>query len=80
MRPRPARRWRGTAFDVVFADSRMPKAGRQQLLDAIRAAKERPLAILVGAAELKTREVLTDGLAVDGVLAKPIDAAGAAAI
>lgn len=60
-------------FDVVFTDSRMPKAARLQLLNAIRAAEERPLAILVGAAELKTREVLTDGLAVDGVLAKPID-------
>ena len=61
-------------FDVVFSDSRMPKIARQQLLDATRAAKERPLAILIGASELKTREVLTDGLTVDGVLAKPIDA------
>ena len=60
-------------IDVVFIDSRMPKATKLQVLGGIRAAKDRPLAILVGAAELKTREVLTDGLAVDGVLAKPID-------
>jgi CheY-like chemotaxis protein len=59
-------------FDVVFSDSRIPKHARRQLLDAIRAAKERPLAILVGPAELKSREVLTEGFDVDGVLAKPI--------
>jgi CheY-like chemotaxis protein len=44
------------------------------VLDATRDASGRPLAILVGAAEMKTREVLTDGLLVDGVIAKPIDA------
>jgi CheY-like chemotaxis protein len=60
-------------FDAVFIDSRMPKSDRQQFLDAIRAAKSRPLALLVGAAALKTREVLTDGLPFDGVLAKPIE-------
>src|SRR6185503_15012130 len=58
--------------DVVFFDSRLPKAERQAVLDAIRAAPGRPLAILIGAAALKTREVLTDGLEIDGVLAKPI--------
>jgi CheY-like chemotaxis protein len=42
------------------------------VLQAARAARGRPLVILIGAAKLKTREVLTDGLAVDGVLAKPI--------
>lgn len=61
------------AADVVFYDSRISKGGRQKLFDAARAAKNRPLAILIGAAELKTREVLTDGLPVDGVLAKPIN-------
>jgi CheY-like chemotaxis protein len=61
------------SYDIVFFDSRMPKADRQATLDVIRAAKNRPLAILIGAAEMKTREVLTDGLEVDGVLAKPID-------
>jgi CheY-like chemotaxis protein len=60
-------------YDIVLFDSRMPKSNRQVLLDAIRKAKSRPLAILVGAAEMKTREVLTDGLEVDGALAKPID-------
>jgi CheY-like chemotaxis protein len=60
-------------LDVVLCDSRISKAGRQALLDAARAAKAGPLAILIGASSLKTREVLTDGLAVDGVLAKPLD-------
>jgi CheY-like chemotaxis protein len=60
-------------FDMVLFDSRAPKAERQALLDAVRTAKSRPLAILIGAAEMKTRDVLTDGLAIDGVLAKPID-------
>jgi CheY-like chemotaxis protein len=61
------------AFDVAFFDSRMPKIERQAVLDDIRASRGRPLAILVGAAALKTREVLTDGLEIDGALAKPID-------
>src|SRR5690242_6332299 len=60
------------SYDVVLFDSRIPKNERQVLIDAIRAAKSRPLAILIGAAEMKTREVLTDGLEVDGALAKPI--------
>jgi two-component system chemotaxis response regulator CheY len=60
------------AFDAVLFDSRMPKAGRHAVLQAARAARGHPLTILIGAAKLKTREVLTDGLAVDGVLAKPI--------
>lgn len=60
-------------YDVVFLDSRMPKPARQAVLTAVRAAPGRPLAILVGAAALKTREVITDGLEIDGVLAKPID-------
>src|SRR6476619_6379816 len=53
-------------FDVVFFDSRIPKADRQTVLDALRESPSRPLAILIGAAELKTRGVLTDGLDVDG--------------
>jgi CheY-like chemotaxis protein len=61
------------SFDVVFFDSRIPKLGRQELLDAIRATPGRPLAVLIGAAAMKTREVLTEGLEVDGALAKPID-------
>jgi CheY-like chemotaxis protein len=67
-------------FDAVFIDSRMPRAGREAVLTAARAASARPLVILVGAAELRTREVLTDGLAVDGVLAKPIDTGEACAL
>jgi CheY-like chemotaxis protein len=60
-------------FDVVFFDSRIPKQGRVELLNAIRAAPSRPLAVLVGAAAMKTREVLTEGLEVDSALAKPIN-------
>jgi CheY-like chemotaxis protein len=60
-------------FDAVFFDSRMPRTARHKALDAIRAASGRPLAILIGAAAMKTREVLTDKLPVDGTLAKPID-------
>jgi CheY-like chemotaxis protein len=63
----------GSAFDAVFLDSRMPRAGRQAVIDAARESSGRPLVILVGAAALKTRKVLTDGLVVNGVLAKPID-------
>jgi CheY-like chemotaxis protein len=70
----------GSAFDAVFLDSRMPKAGRQAVIDAARDSNGRPLMILVGAAELKTREVLTDGLVVNGVLAKPIDTQEARAV
>jgi CheY-like chemotaxis protein len=47
------------------------------LLEVSRAAASRPLAILIGAAEMKTRRVITDGLEIDGTLAKPIDAAEA---
>ncbi len=61
------------AFDVVLFDSRMSKSVRQAVLDATRAARGRPLAILIGAADMRTREVLNDGLDIDGVLAKPID-------
>jgi CheY-like chemotaxis protein len=66
---------RDGAFDVVLFDSRMPRSERQKVLTAVRDASGRPLAILVGPAELKSREVLTDGLEVDGALAKPIVAA-----
>jgi CheY-like chemotaxis protein len=59
-------------YDVVLFDSRMPKLVRQGLLDLIRAAPSRPLAILIGPATIKTREVFTEGLDVDSALAKPI--------
>jgi CheY-like chemotaxis protein len=61
------------AFDAIFLDSRMPRSGRQAVVDAARSSSGQPLVIFVGAAELKTREVLTDGLAVNGLLAKPIE-------
>jgi CheY-like chemotaxis protein len=61
------------AFDVICFDSRLTKEGRSAVLDAARAAAKRPLAIFVGPAEMKTRKVLTDGLDVDGVLAKPLE-------
>ena len=60
-------------FDVVFFDSRIAKPARQEFLDAIRTAPSRPLAVLIAPAAIKTREVFTDGLEVDGALAKPID-------
>jgi CheY-like chemotaxis protein len=60
-------------FDVVFFDSRIAKSARQELLNTIRAAPSRPLAVLIAPAMLKTREVFTDGLEVDSALAKPID-------
>ena len=46
------------------------------MLNAVRTAPTRPLAILVGAKAMRSREVLTDGLEVDSALAKPIDAGG----
>ena len=49
-------------YDVVFLDSRMPRKSRQTAVDAIHAANGQPLAILVGPAKMKTREVLDDGL------------------
>jgi CheY-like chemotaxis protein len=60
-------------YDVVLFDSRIPKPARREFLDVIRASPSRPLAVLVGSAAMKTREVLTDGLEVDSALAKPID-------
>jgi CheY-like chemotaxis protein len=60
-------------FDVVLFDSRIPKPARLEFLNVVRAAPSRPLAILIAPATIKTREVFTDGLEVDGALAKPID-------
>jgi CheY-like chemotaxis protein len=68
------------AFDAVFFDSRFPKLTRQSLLDCVRAAPNRPLSILIGPSDIKTREVLTDGIESDGTLAKPIDGAEAKAL
>src|SRR4051794_12399992 len=49
-------------YDMVFFDSRLPKQARHELVSAIRAAPgRRPLAVLVGSAAIKTREVFTDG-------------------
>jgi CheY-like chemotaxis protein len=67
-------------FDAVFVDSRMPKIGRQSVIHGAQVAKNRPLIVLVGAAEMKTRNVLTDGLSFDGTLAKPIDVGEARAL
>lgn len=61
-------------YDMVFFDSRIAKHVRQELLGAIRTVPgRRPLAVLIGPAAIKTREVFTDGLEVDSTLAKPID-------
>src|SRR5262245_27541689 len=48
------------SVDFIFLDSRMPKAGRQAVLNAAADAKGNPLVILVGPADIKTREVITD--------------------
>jgi CheY-like chemotaxis protein len=61
------------SVDFIFLDSRMPKIGRKAVIDAAAEAQGRPLVILVGPADMKTREVLTDGLDFDSALAKPID-------
>ena len=61
------------SYDAVFLDSRISRSVRQNMLDAARASPGRPLAILIGAAAIRTREVLTDGFDVDGTLAKPIE-------
>lgn len=60
-------------YDVVFFDSRLPKIVKHEFLNIVRAAPSRPLAVLIGPAVIKTREVLTEGLQVDSALAKPID-------
>jgi DNA-binding NtrC family response regulator len=59
-------------FDLVFLDSRMPRAGRMAAIAAAQAATPRPILILVGPATTTSREVLTDGLEFDAALAKPI--------
>jgi CheY-like chemotaxis protein len=61
------------SYDVVLFDSRLPRLVRQEFLNTIRAAPSRPLAILIGPATIKTREVFTEGLDVDSALAKPIE-------
>jgi len=58
--------------DFIFLDSRMSRNDRQVVLDVARQAPTQPLLILVGAADIKTRQVMTEGMPVDGVLAKPI--------
>jgi CheY-like chemotaxis protein len=68
------------SFDFVCLDSRMARPGRVAALNSARAAKERPLTILIGAAKASTREVLTDGLDFDAVLAKPIELSEARAV
>jgi CheY-like chemotaxis protein len=65
--------------DVIFLDSRMSHDGRQAVIDAARSAEARPLVISVGAADLKN-QALSDGIAVDGLLAKPIQPADARAL
>jgi CheY-like chemotaxis protein len=60
-------------YDAVLFDSRIPKPDRQKVLDAIRAAPSRPFALLIAAAAMKSREVMTDGMEIDGALAKPIE-------
>jgi CheY-like chemotaxis protein len=66
--------------DIVFLDSRMPRADRQTVLDAAGDGGGQPLVVLVGPADIKTRQVITDGLSVDSALGKPLDAAEAQAV
>ena len=46
------------SVDFIFLDSRMPKAGRQAVINAAADAKDNPLVVLVWPADIKTREVL----------------------
>ena len=59
-------------YDFVFFDLPVFSQARQDLLNAVRTSPTRPLAVLVGAQAMRSREVLTDGLEVDGALAKPM--------
>ena len=68
------------AIDVIFLDSRMPRASRQAVIDAAHAAESRPLVVFVGSADLKSKQIATEGIAFDGLLAKPIDSAEARAL
>ena len=58
--------------DAVFLDARMPRPEREAVTEAVRICKSRPVVVLVGPADIRRREVATDGLPVDGVLARPI--------
>jgi CheY-like chemotaxis protein len=60
-------------FDVVLFDSRLPKPVRLGYLELLREAPSRPLAVLIAPSAIKTREVFTEGVETDAVLAKPLD-------
>jgi CheY-like chemotaxis protein len=62
--------------DVVFLDARMSHDERQAVIDAAHRAHARPLIISLGAVDLKS----ADGFALDGLLAKPVEAAAARAL
>ena len=62
--------------DVVFLDARMSQDGRRAVFNAAHAASAKPLVISIGATDLKS----ADGLALDGLLAKPVEAAEARAL
>lgn len=72
--------FRGNIFDVVLLDSEVPRPALQAMFEGARASQGNPLAIFVGPADPGARSVLTDGLAFDGGLWKPIDQRQATAL
>jgi CheY-like chemotaxis protein len=68
------------AIDAVFLDDRMSHDVRRVVVDAARAAEAKPLVISVGMTDLQCGQVAAEGLAWDGVLAKPVQLAEARAV
>src|SRR5262245_14103038 len=66
--PAPACDALGNGVDVVFLDSRMAHDQRQAVINAARSASARPLVVSLGSMNSQGG----DGLAIDGLLAKPI--------
>lgn len=67
------------SVDAVFVDSRMAQEARRSILKAAREAQPQPLVISVGSAG-STSQFAAEGLAADGLLAKPIDRGQALAL
>jgi CheY-like chemotaxis protein len=67
------------SVDVIFLDSRMPHEGRQAVIDAARAVEAKPIVISIGSSDLKSNQT-AERLAVDGLLAKPVQSGEARAL
>lgn len=73
-------RLRDGGIDVVFLDSRISYDDCRAVIDAARAAEARPLVVAIGTANLQSGPVAAENLAVDGLLAKPVQLAEARAL